>query len=113
VRHGNVFVLLDALRRAGQGEHWVLAYARHPLLAIDMAANGHLDILGTLLLLVSVAAISRRLRTIAAIVFGLAVAVKFLPVVLTPRYWRRVRIRDTLIAACAIGMLGRFPSGLR
>src|SRR5437868_3259289 len=29
-----VFVLLDILRRSGQGAHWVLAYAWNPLLAI-------------------------------------------------------------------------------
>jgi alpha-1,6-mannosyltransferase len=113
-----VLALLDALRRARQGEHWVLAYAWHPLLAIDVAANGRLDILGALLLLVSVATIGRRWQTTAAIVFGLAVAVKFLPVVSTPLCWRCVRIRDALMAACAIGMLylpflerGRIPLG--
>jgi alpha-1,6-mannosyltransferase len=113
-----VLVLLDALRRAGQGEHWVLAYAWHPLLATDVAATGHLDVLGALLLLLSVAALGRRWRTTAAIAFGLAVAVKFLPVVLTPLYWRRVRIRDGLMALLVIGMLylpflerGRIPIG--
>jgi alpha-1,6-mannosyltransferase len=113
-----VLVLLDALRRAGQGEHWVLAYAWHPLLATDVAASGHLDVLGALLLLLSVAALGRRWRATAAIAFGLAVAVKFLPVVLTPLYWRRVRIRDGLMALLIIGMLylpflerGRIPIG--
>src|SRR5215469_6077938 len=70
-----VLVLLDALRRSGQGERWVLAYAWHPLLATDVAASGHLDVLGALLLLLSVAALGRRWRTTAAIAFGLAVAV--------------------------------------
>ena len=113
-----VLVLLDVLRRAGQGEHWVLAYAWHPLVATDVMATGHLDILGALLLLVSVAALGRRWRTTAAIAFGLAVAVKFLPLVLTPLYWRRVRIRDGLIAALVVGMVylpflehGRIPIG--
>ena len=113
-----VLVLLGALRRAGQGEHWVLAYAWHPLLATDVAASGHVDILGVLLLLVSVVALGRRWRTAAAIAFGLAVAVKLLPVVLTPLYWRRVRVRDGVMAALVVGMLylpflesGRFPIG--
>jgi hypothetical protein len=57
------------------------------------------------LLLLSVAALGRRWRTTAAIAFGLAVAVKFLPVVLTSLYWRRVRIRDGLMALLVIGML--------
>jgi len=112
------FVLLHVLRRAGQGEHWVLAYAWHPLLATDVAGSGHIDILGALLLLVSVAALARRRRAIAAVAFGLAVAVKFLPIVLTPLYWRRVRVRDALLAALVVGILyvpflerGRIPIG--
>jgi alpha-1,6-mannosyltransferase len=93
-----VLVLLNVLRRTNVKEHWVLAYWWHPLLATDVAGSGHVDIVGALLLLISFAAIIRRWRTTAAIAFGLAVATKFLPIVLLPLYWRRVRMRDALIA---------------
>jgi alpha-1,6-mannosyltransferase len=113
-----VFVLLDILRRSGQGAHWVLAYAWNPLLAVEVAGSGHIDIVGVLLLLVSVAALERRWRAIAALAFGLAVAVKLLPIVLLPLYWRRVRIRDAALAAVVVGLLyvpflnhGRIPLG--
>ncbi len=115
-----VLVLLDMLRRSGQGEHWVLAYAWHPLLATNVAGSSHIDILGVLLLLVSVAALGRgrRMRMIAAIAFGLAVSVKFLPIVMLPLYWRRVRLRDGLLAALVFSLLyvpflehGRIPTG--
>ena len=52
-----VFVLLDILRRTHQGAHWVLAYAWNPLLAMEVAGSGHIDIVGVLLLLVSAAAL--------------------------------------------------------
>ena len=94
-----VLVLLDILRRSGQATHWVLAYAWHPLLAVEVAGSGHIDIVGALLLLVSVAALGRRWRAVAAFAFGLAVAVKLLPIVLLPLYWRRVRLRDGALAA--------------
>ena len=100
-----VFVLLDVLRRSGQAEHWVLAYAWHPLVATEVAGSGHVDIVGVLLLLVSVTALLRRWRTVAAVAFGLAVAVKFLPVVLLPLYWKRVRARDGALAAIIVGLL--------
>jgi alpha-1,6-mannosyltransferase len=113
-----VFVLLDVLRRTRQGEHWVLAYAWHPLLAIEVAGNGHVDIVGVLLLLVSAASLVRRWRAVAAVSFGLAVAVKFLPIVLLPLYWKRVRMRDGALAAIVLGLLyvpflnhGRIPIG--
>jgi len=113
-----VLVLLDILSRSGQGAHWVLAYAWNPLLVIEVAGSGHIDIVGVLLLLLSFAALERRWRTVAALAFGLAVAVKFLPIVLLPLYWRRVRMRDAALAAAVVGLLyvpflnhGRIPIG--
>ncbi len=99
-----VFVLLDVLRRKKRS-HLVLAYAWNPLLAIEVAGSGHIDIVGALLLLVSVAALGRRWRATAAVALGLAVAVKFLPIVLLPLYWKRVRIRDAALAAAVVGLL--------
>src|ERR1700680_3017206 len=69
-----VLVLLDVLRYTRQGEHWVLAYAWHPLLAIEVAGSGHVDIVGVLLVLISAASLVRRWRAVAAVSFGLAVA---------------------------------------
>ncbi len=113
-----VLVLLDVLHRTGQRMHWVLAYAWHPLLAIEVAGSGHIDIVGALLLLISVAALLRRWRTLAAVAFGLAVAVKFLPIVLLPLYWKRVRLRDGALAAFVFALMylpflhhGRIPTG--
>jgi len=100
-----VLVLLDVLRRSGQGVHLVLAYAWNPLLAIEVAGCGHIDIVGALLLVISVAALTRRWRATAAVAFGLAVAVKFLPIVLLPLYWKRLRIRDAALAAAMVGLL--------
>jgi alpha-1,6-mannosyltransferase len=54
----------------------------------------------------------------SALAFGLAVAVKLLPIVLLPLYWRRVRMRDGVLAAVVVGLLyvpffnhGRIPIG--
>jgi hypothetical protein len=113
-----VLVLLDVLRCTRQGAHLVLAFAWNPLLAIEVAGSGHIDIVGALLLLVSAAALTRRWRAIAALGLGLAIAVKFLPVVLLPLYWKRVRIRDAALAIAVVGLLyvpflshGRIPIG--
>ena len=99
------FVLLDILRRTGRGAHLVLVCAWNPLLAIEVAGSGHIDIVGTLLLVISVAALARRWRAIAAVGLGLAVAVKFLPIVLIPLYWKRVRIRDAVLAVLVVALL--------
>lgn len=113
-----VLVLLDVLRSSRQAMHWILAYAWNPLLATEVAGSGHLDIVGALLLLISFAALWRRWRAVAAVAFALAVAVKFLPIVLVPLYWRRLRIRDALLAVFVFGLLylpflkrGGIPTG--
>ncbi len=113
-----MLVLLDVLRSGRQAAHWVLAYAWHPLLALEVAGSGHIDIVGVLLLLISFAALARRWRMLAAIAFALAVAVKLLPIVLLPLYWKRVRIRDAIVATVVFGLTyvpflnhGRIPIG--
>ena len=113
-----VFVMFDVLRSTRQRAHLVLVYAWNPLLAIEVAGSGHVDIVGALLLVVSAAALVRRWRATAALALGLAVSVKFLPVVLLPLYWKRVRIRDAALAAAVVALLyvpfldhGRIPIG--
>jgi len=113
-----VLVLLDVLRTSQQAAHWILAYAWHPLLATEVAGSGHIDIVGTLLLLVSIAALMRRWRAVAAVAFALAVGMKFLPIILLPLYWKRVRVRDATLAAIVVVLLylpffthGRIPIG--
>ena len=115
---GIALVLLDLLRSNRQGAHLVLVYAWNPLLALEVAGSGHIDIVGALLLVVSAAALARRWRTAAAVALGLSIAVKFLPIVLLPFYWKRVRIRDAALSAALVGLLyvpflyrGRIPIG--
>ena len=115
---GIALVLLGLLRAMGRGAHLVLAYAWNPLLAIEVAGSGHIDVFGAFLLVISVAALARRWRAIAAVALGFAVAVKFLPIVLLPLYWKRIRIRDFALAVGVVGLLyvpfinhGRIPTG--
>lgn len=102
---GIVFVLLDIFRSTGRGSHLVLAFAWNPLLAIEVAGSGHIDIVGALLLVLSAAALLRRWRAAAAVALGLAIAVKFLPIVLLPIYWKRVRMREAALGAAVVGSL--------
>ena len=115
---GLAFVLLDVLRTSKCGAHLVLVFLWNPLLAVEVAGGGHIDILGTVLLVISIAALARRWRSIAALTLALSVGVKFLPIVLLPLYWKRVRIRDAALAATLFALLyvpflnhGRVPIG--
>ena len=98
-------VLLVWLVESRRNPWWVLAYAWNPLVSIEGAGNGHVDLLGTLLLLLTALLLSRGRRTIAALTLALGIAVKFLPVVLLPLFWRRVRIRDVVPAFALLAAL--------
>jgi alpha-1,6-mannosyltransferase len=113
-----VAALLWWLTASNRSTWWVLAYAWNPLVAIEGAGNGHIDLLGALCLVLTAAALARGRRTGAAIAFALAVGVKFVPAILVPLFWRRARLRDAalcavLFAAFYIPFLshGRLPLG--
>ena len=107
-----VAVLLYWLAASRRSPWWVLAYAWNPLVALEGAGNGHVDLLGALCLVVTAASLTRGRRTVAALAFALAVGVKFLPATLAPLLWRRIRFRDAALcvgtfAALYIPFLGR------
>lgn len=93
-----VFLLLRWLAESGANKWLVLTYAWHPLVVLEGARNGHVDFLGISFLIGSFLAITRGRTTIATISLALAVAVKFLPIVLVPLLWRRVPFRALVLA---------------
>jgi hypothetical protein len=80
----------------------VLAYAWNPLVALEGAGSGHVDLLGALCLVLTATSLARGRRTVAAVAFALAVGVKFVPATLAPLFWRRIRLCD---AALCLGIL--------
>jgi hypothetical protein len=104
-------VLLNWLAASKRNPWWVLAYAWNPLVAIEGAGNGHVDLLGALCLVVAASSLARCRHTLAAIALPLGVGVKFLPVTLAPLFWGRIRFRDAvlcvgILAALYIPFLG-------
>ena len=113
-----VAVLLCWLSRLKRSPWWVLAYAWNPLVALEGAGNGHVDLLGALCLVVAAASLARGGARLAAVAFALGVGVKFVPAIFAPLFWRRVRLRDAslcvgILAALYIPFLGhgRLPLG--
>ena len=100
-----VAMLLWWLIDSGRNPWWVLAYAWNPLVSLEGAGNGHIDLLGALCLILTAFSLSRGRRTIAALTLALGVAVKFLPVVLLPLFWRRIGIRDAALALALFALL--------
>ena len=97
-----VVVLLRWLAVSGRSPWGVLAYAWNPLVAVEGAGSGHVDLVGALLLAAAALLLTKRRTLFATLAFALAVAVKFLPVVLAPLCWRRVRARDVMAAGALL-----------
>src|SRR5262249_9208336 len=98
-------VLLLWLADSGRNPWWVLAYAWNPLVSLEGAGNGHVDVLGALCLVLAAFSLVRGGCTIAALALACGIAVKFLPVVLLPLFWRRMGIREAALALALIVIL--------
>jgi alpha-1,6-mannosyltransferase len=100
-----IAVLLSWLVASRRSPWWVLAYAWNPLVTLEGAGNGHVDLLGALCLVLSAASLARGRRTIAALALAVGISVKFLPAVLLPVFWRRIGIRDAALAIALVAGL--------
>jgi alpha-1,6-mannosyltransferase len=97
--------LLRLLRATGRPEWLVVTYAWHPLVVLESARNGHLDALGALLLVSAVLALAKRRPFVGTLAYVTAMSVKFLPAVLAPLLWRRIRARDAAAGAVLVTAL--------
>lgn len=97
-----IWVLLRWLRETGRSEWLALAYAWNPLVILEVAHSGHIDALGALWIAVTAWMLSTGRSMRASIAFVIAVATKLLPIVLVPLFWRRIRVRDALVAALVL-----------
>ena len=111
-------VVWRSLVGAGRNPGWVLAYLWNPLVSLEIARHGHLDVVGALFLTFAALALARGRALSGSIAFALAVAVKPLPIVLLPLLWRRVSLRHVAAAVAVLLALylpfrdgGRLPIG--
>jgi len=85
--------------RANPG--WILGYLWNPLVSLEVARHGHVDVVGALFLVLAAFALARGRPLLGTVAFALSIAVKPLPIVLAPLLWRRVSRRD-LVAGIAV-----------
>jgi hypothetical protein len=93
-----MIVLWRWLLVTGRSEWLTLTYAWNPLVVLEISHSGHIDALGALWIVASAFWLSRRRTLLASIAFVLAIATKFLPVVLAPLFLGRIRRRDAFTA---------------
>lgn len=105
---GVALLLWRLLRRRGRPELWVLAWAWHPLTALELAGQGHLEVVPVLLLLLAVELEEAARPRAAALALGAAVAAKYLPILCLPGFVLRgvgSRARVTRLGLALLAML--------
>jgi len=100
-----LLVLWRWLAITGRSEWLALAYGWNPLVVLEVAHSGHLDVLGALWITAAAYWLTRRRTALASVAFVLAITTKLLPVVLAPLFIGRIRMRDGLLGAALFGLL--------
>jgi hypothetical protein len=100
-----IAVLIAWLRETNRSPWLALLYAWNPLVILEIAHSGHVDALGALWIAVTAWMLSTGRGMRAAIAFVIAVAIKLLPIVLLPLFWKRVRARDAAVGALVLAAL--------
>jgi len=103
-----VLVVWRSLVVAGANPGWMLAYAWSPLVSLEVARHGHVDVAGALLVALAALALARGRALVGTIALALSIAMKPLSLVLLPLLWRRVS-RWHVAAACAALLVVSLP----
>lgn len=93
------------LRAAGRSPLIAIAYAWNPLVVLEVAHSGHLDAAGALAVTLAAFALARGRRTLSVAALAAGIAIKFLPIVLIPLYWKRVRLAHAAFGAAIVAAL--------
>ena len=100
-----IVILWRWLVAAHQSPWLALVYAWNPLVVLEVAHSGHIDALGAMWIAASAFYLFQKRTALASITLVFAIATKFLPIVLAPLYWRRIRVRDALLGALLMSVL--------
>jgi hypothetical protein len=93
-------LLLRTLRRTGRDERLAAVFGWCPFVTTEAVTNAHIDAWATFLALAATVLIVQRRRVLGGVVLGLAIATKFLPVLVAPPLGRR---RPWVIGLAALG----------
>ncbi len=110
---GLAAVLAFGLRRTGRPSRLVAYYTFGPIAGLDIAGDGHVDVLGALfgVSAIVVTALQPRWRARAGALAGLAIAVKLYPALVLPSLMRRGRHGNACLIGATAGViaLGYLP----
>jgi hypothetical protein len=109
---GAIWALLGLLRALRLPRDRVVLYAWNPLAVIEVAGSGHVEPLGTLLLLLALVHLVESKEARAGAFLGGAIQAKLLPLVLVPGFARRMKA-PALLAMLAVLVVTTAPYAVR
>ena len=95
-------LLLGWLGALGRPAAWVLVYAWHPLVVVELVGSGHLDAFALVTTVGALWAAARGRLVAAGLLVGVGALVKLYPLLLLPAIWGRRRAR---VLAAGLGVV--------
>ena len=92
-----VIFLHKILKKLNINSRLVLLYALNPLVIIEGAGNAHFEVMQVALMLVSIYYLLEKKQTLAAILWGLAIITKLLPLLLLPLLVRYLGLKKGIV----------------
>ncbi|MBP9151774.1 MAG: methyltransferase domain-containing protein [Flavobacteriales bacterium] len=104
---GSMVLIYKLLKAWNMNTRNLLLYALNPLVIIEFAGNVHGEVFMIFFLLLSVWLLSEKRQLLSAIVFGLSVGTKLLPLMFLPFYikrlgWMKTMVYGTVVMATVI-----------
>jgi hypothetical protein len=93
------------LRRLDRNPLWAIVYAWNPLVVLEIAHSGHLDGAGMFLTALAAFALMNRRVALSVVALAGGIAIKFLPIVIVPLWWKRARVWHAALGAGALAAM--------
>jgi hypothetical protein len=102
-------LLVLLLKKRGQDPRRALLYAWHPLPLIEVAGSGHIDVLGTSLLMLCLYYANTARKSLASSALAAAFLAKLIPALLLPALWKQFALPQKTSLCSWLSPAGRLP----
>ena len=100
---GNIRLIRKLLKHYKLPQKYGLLYALNPMVILELSGNLHFEAILIFFLLLALWYYEQEKLTLSALMFGLAVAVKFLPLIFLPLLIRKIGFKKAVVYGLIVG----------
>lgn len=100
---GNTFLICKLLKKFQIAQHNLVLYVLNPFIIIELAGNLHFEGIMIFFILSAIYLLIKHKNYLAAIVFGLAVSVKLIPLIFLPLIIKKLKIKQGIVFSVVTG----------